>query len=312
VLNCVWSETSLDPDSRSHYAIATLVNNALDRAELGFIHRNGFKQLPADADGAVVIIHGEHQVSQVDEVMDGINRLKWSVIIVIGDDMAQFPSDKLLDPRRKVWLQMPVPRQHDRIDRKLICGYPHDAPAYIALCEKELRDKPLNWFYSGQVNHLNRRQCVAQLKMMPAGSGFLNESPGFWSGLPRDEYYRKLASCKVAPCPTGAATPDTLRLGEALEAGCVPIVEDRWPPGFPRKGQPGLTGYWRYVLGEEPPFPTLVNWADFPALYEKALSGWPSNRDQLQEWWRGYKQKMWAWLKEDVDTARRWTGCWRP
>lgn len=301
-MNCVWSETSLDPDNRSHYAIATLVNNALDRAELGFIHRNGFKELPNTGEGAVVIVHGEHEAPRAEEVIRNILALPWAVVIIIGDDMAQFPADRLLGSRRKVWVQMAVPGRHDNVSRKIICGYPHDAPAFLAHCEKEKRERPLDWFYSGQVNHLNRRQCILQLRMIHRG--LLVESPGFWQGLPRDEYYRKLSSCKVAPCPTGAATPDTLRFAEALEAGCVPIVEDKWPPGFPRGGRPGMTGYWKYVLGEEPPFPVLTNWSDFPMLFDNALREWPINRDRLQEWWVGYKGKMARWLEEDVNSVR--------
>jgi hypothetical protein len=306
-LNVVWSETSLDPDGRSHYALCTLVNNTLDRAELGFIHRNGFQQLPekfsgtGNGAGAVVIIHGGHQAGEAPKIIESVRRLGWAISIVVGDEEGIFPTELLLGPRHKVWVQMPVIGKHDHADRRLICGYPHDAPAYLALCEDEKRERRLNWFYAGQVNHDSRRACVAQLQMMR--DGFLYRSPGFWNGLPRDEYYRLLASCKIAPCPAGAATPDTLRVAEALEAGCVPIVEDRWPPFFPRGGR-AKTGYWEYVFGEKPPFPILTDWRDFPTLYDQALHEWPTNRDRLQSWWSSYKIKMCSWLVEDVNAVR--------
>lgn len=301
MIDCVWSETSLDADNRSHYGIATLVNNALDRAELGFVHRNGFKELPPGTEGAVVIVHGDHQAGNAQPVIDAVARLSWAVTIVIGGDEGLFPSERLQGHRKKVWVQMPIPGVHDFADRKLICGFPHDAPACLELCAGEKLRRSLNWAYSGQVNNANRRACVAQLKMHL--HGFLNPTPGFWQGLGRVEYYRMLADCKVAPCPTGAATPDTLRLSEALEAGCVPIAEDRWPPFFPRKGKGG-TGYWEYVLGEKPPFPTLTDWGHFPALLDRAISEWPYNRDRLQEWWQSYKGQMRAWLQEDVAGVR--------
>jgi len=282
--------------------MATLVNNSLDKAELGFVHRNGFKQLPADVDGAVVIIHGSHQLTDVDAVVGDIVRLKWSVSIVICDEEGVFPINRLTGLRRKVWIQMPIPKVHDIADRRLICGYPNDAPVYLQHCQKEMKERPLNWFYSGQVNHQRRRECIAQLKM--TNHGFLFESPTFWGGLPRDEYYQKLASCKVAPCPSGAATPDTFRVWESLEAGCVPVVEDKWPPFFPRLGGYGQTGYWKLVLGEDPPFPVLTDWRDWPALIDQSLRDWPVNRDRLQEWWKGYKAKMTRWLEEDVNAVR--------
>jgi len=302
LINCVWSENPISADNRSWYGLSTLINNAMDKAELGLVHRNGFKQLPPDADGAVVVIHGGHQVSEAAQLFNQINRLSWSVTIVIGDEEGAFPTQGLVGPRRRLWVQMPIPGVHDHATRKIICGYPHDTPIFLIHCEKELREKPLGWFYAGQVNHQWRRECVTQLKMM--NQGFLLESPGFWSGLERGEYYKKFASCKVAPCPAGACTPDTLRVAEALEAGCVPVVEDRWPPFFPRRGHKE-TSFWRYVLGEEPPFPTIVHWSDFPMAYDQALRDWPGNRDKLQDWWKGYKERMKNWLEEDVNAVVR-------
>ena len=298
-LSCVWSETSLDPDSRSHYGIATLLNNALDRAELGFIHRNGFKELPPDTQGAVVIIHGTHEASTANQVVNNIDRLTWSVVIVIGDEAAIFPTDRLYRPRRKVWIQMPVPVRHDIADRRLICGYPHDAPAFLE--HYKGLPRPYDWSFAGQVNHPHRRQCVEVLRAMH--NGYLFESPTFWNGIPRDEYYKVLAQSKVVACPPGAATPDTLRVAEALEAGCIPVADDRWPPGFPRNGAVGMMGYWRYVLGEEPPFPLIRDWRDFPAIVAQQLVGGTEKADRIQSWWQGYKGRMREWLRDDVTSV---------
>lgn len=303
MISCVWSETSLDADNRSHYGIATLVNNALDRAELGFVHRNGFKELPPEENGAVVIVHGEHQAPNAQYVVDMVARLGWAVTIVIGDDAGIFPSERLQAPRKKVWVQMPIPGVHDFADRRLICGFPHDAPACLELCEKEKRQRAYSWSFAGQVNNENRRRCVAQLRMLH--HGFLLETPGFWQGLDRVEYYRGMANSKIVMCPSGACTPDTLRLAEALEAGCVPIADDRWPPFFPRRGpRQGMTGYWEYVLGYRPPFPVLSSWSDLPAAYDQALREWPANAEALRSWWLIYKETMRTWLQEDVASVR--------
>lgn len=298
MLNCVWSETSLDADNRSHYGIATLVNNALDRAELGFVHRNGFAQLSADAAGAVVIVHGEHQARAFQRTVDDVNRLGWAVVIVIGDDAALFPLERFDRNRRKFWVQMAVPGRHDWADRKLICGFPHDAPAFLEHC-KDLPRRYV-WSFSGQVNHAWRRECLAQLQTMP--DGFVMQTPGFWQGLDRAEYYKLLAESKFVVCPSGACTPDTLRVAEALEAGAIPVADDRFPPGYPRRAQPGYvtTGYWRYALGVEPPFPTLTNWAEFSGVLDEWSRDYELRRHNLQAWWQGYKKQMSRWLEDDV------------
>lgn len=297
--NCVWAEGSLDADNRSHYGVATLVNNALDKAELGFVHRNGFAQLPDDARGAVVVVHGEHQARDAQRVVDNINRLGWSVVIVIADETGAFPTDWLRRDRSRVWVQMPVPGRHDWVHRKLICSHPHDAESFLCHYLGEMKARPYDWSFCGQVNNTNRRNCVAKLRNF--SNGYLYESPRFWDGLPRNEYYRIMASSKIVMCPTGSATPDTMRVAEALEAGCVPIVEDKYPPSYPIRGVgTGLEGYWRYVLGETPPFPTITSWDELDGVYARVIENWEAYVSLIQSWWRGYKNRMTSWLEEDV------------
>ena len=292
MFNCVWAEGSLEADNRSHYALATLINNMLDRTEgLGFVHRNGFEQLPEDAPGAVIVIHGEHLMGKILELSERIKNLRWAISIIIGDEPAQFRSNFLVGDRKKVWIQMPIPGRSDHASRRLICGYPHDAPIFLANCADLIAKKSLDWSFAGQVNNINRRQCAQILRELK--NGFLYESPRFWSGIPRDEYYGIMADSKVVVCPTGACTPDTLRVAEALEAGCVPIVEDRWPSST-------TTGYWKYVLGEEPPFPLVTQWSDFTKVLDATLAGWPTICGNLQLWWKDYKSRMCSWLSEDM------------
>ncbi len=290
MINCVWAEGSLEADNRSRYATNTLLNNALDKSEVGFVHRNGFAELSGGASGAVVVIHGEHQKDQVTELADRVARLDWALTIVMGDEPRVFPSQRFTGPRRKVWRQYPIPGRHDHEDRRLIAGYPSDCPAHLFHLKGEMRRKPLDFSFMGQVANSSRRACVAQLRGLP--NGHVYESPGFWQGLPREEYYRIMAESKIVACPAGGAFPESLRLGEGLEAGCVPIVEDYRFNGV---------SYWRHVLGEEPPFPVLLNWSEFPQLLNQTLSGWPANRDRLQVWWAEYKKRMCGWLVEDLN-----------
>jgi len=148
----------------------------------------------------------------------------------------------------------------------------------------------------GQVTHIRRIQCVEQLRKMP--NGYLLENKGFWQGLERSEYYRVLASAKIIPCPSGPTTPDSFRMAEALEAGCLPIVDATCPVrGYPE-------GFWRNIFGYDPPFPIIEDWRDLPRVMEISLQGWPDNRNRAYEWWKGYKGRMKQWLAEDLNTLR--------
>lgn len=310
MVNVVWSECPLASDNRARYATNTLLNLAMDHAEVGLVHRNGFENLPPDAKGAIVVIHGEHQVGIARELISRVRQLQWSLSIVTGDECSLFPSWELVGANRKVWQQYPVPGQHDFADRRLTAGYPHDCPNHLDLLRSQFSatgvggygvfdtDRIYDFSYVGQVNHAGRRACVNVLKTML--NGYVYETPGFWQGLDRAEYYRILTRTKVVACPAGGAIPESLRIGEGIEAGCMVVVDDRWPPGFPRLGRPGMNGYWRHVLQEEPPFPVIQDWRAFPEVLEDVLRGWPANRDRLREWWGGYKRRWAKWLEDDL------------
>ncbi len=294
MIDCVWYEGSLEADNRSRYATNTLLNNGLDRAEVGFVHRNGPQELPVDAKGCVCVLHGEHLAHRVDEIRAWSDRLDWVLFIIMGDEPRIFRSESLKTWRRKIYRQYPLPGKHDHEDRFLVAGYPADCPIFLEHLKEELAQKPLTWVYMGQVNNPSRRQCAEQLKTQLHGRyepGYLYESPGFWRGLPRDEYYRRLAEAKVAICPAGGAWPESLRIWEGMEAGCVPIVEDCLLGG---------KSYWQHVLGEEPPFPTLRHWSDLPGRLGAVLENYSDLRERLGRWWQAYKLRLPRWLEQDL------------
>lgn len=292
----VWYEGVSGLEKRSRYGIATLLNDAFDGArEFEFWHQDTMSGV---YDGAVVVLHGDHLRNRVDAIRVDLAALAWALVVVIGDEASVFPSSRITAPNRILWQQMPIPGIHNFAKRKLICGYPHDTQMHLANYDAMSVDRPHDWFFSGQVNHTRRRLCVDQLQNLRNGD--LVCTPGFWQGLDRAEYYRRMAQAKVVVCPAGVSTPDTLRVAEALEAGCVPIVDGlHYRMGYP-------TGYWQYVLGEQPPFPLIEDdWRSLPAVMEKVLSEWPSNRNQCVEWWKSYKRKMVSWMSDDLQAIRR-------
>ena len=290
-----WHEGSLDGDSRSRYADAGLLNETFDK--LGCCnHYTPFNSLPPDTRGAVVVVHGGNEQNQVDNIVADLNTLKWALVVVFCDDEASFNTRRLVAPNRKIWQQMPIPGKHDFVDRRIICGYPGDAPQHLARFNQRSVDRHLDWFFAGQVNHPRRYACTEQLRRIP--NGCLVETPGFWQGLSRPEYYEKMSQAKIIPCPAGPVTPDTIRMAEALEAGCVPLIDDK--PGaraFP-------TGFWPYVLGENPPFPVISDWSDLPRVMDEQLAQWPANRDRCLLWWTGYKQSWIDNMRADIEELR--------
>lgn len=66
---------------------------------------------------------------------------------------------------------------------------------------------------------------------------------------------------RFVPCPMGNISPETLRLFEALEWGCVPVT----------KIYRGLD-YYKYIFGDHP-LPLINEWSEMKYLIEKLNSG---------------------------------------
>jgi hypothetical protein len=110
-----------------------------------------------------------------------------------------------------------------------------------------------------------------------------------------------MAVAKIIPCPSGPVTPDTFRLWEALESGCVPIVDASCPKiGFPPY-------FWERMFGEKPPFQLVHNWDCLPDLIQEQVNEWPSNAIALQGWWANYQSFSYSWLMIDFNSLRRQT-----
>jgi len=98
-----------------------------------------------------------------------------------------------------------------------------------------------------------------------------------------DEEYRSMVTDTVfAPCPMGNTTPDTLRLYESLENGCIPIVEKRW-----------TIDYFGRIFPDGCPIPRFQSWAA-AARWVQAQSGEERDRLQreIQHWWTSEKAKL--------------------
>jgi hypothetical protein len=193
--------------------------------------------------------------------------------------------------KRLIYVMHPRPGRHDTADRFMVNSYAPDTKM-LAGCYKEYMEKPLDWFFAGQLGHPRREECVVAIGSVP--NGHLHTSKGFTQGLLHNEYFRGLASAKFAPCPSGPETPDTFRLYEALEAGCIPIV-DSLPS---RKGYPA--GFWENLFGEVPPFPILDDWGSVAGTIEEMLPRWKEESIKVFAWWQRMKRRYRLELQQDI------------
>lgn len=252
---------------------------------------------PEDARGGVVVFKGGNNADLLHMLKHDMDEHfpEWCLLIIAGDEECRVDWTRIQHANMRLWLALPRPLIHrDCPDgtRFFGCGYPPDAPAWLA---QHTEDRPLDWSYAGQVNHPRRTKCLDEMENLPNGRSVRTE--GFTQGLPRPDYFELMASSKLVPCPSGPTTPDTFRMWEALEAGCLPIVDAKTPGDL-------VPGYWEFLIGGTPPFPVIESWTAVDELVPDLLNGWPDNGNRVWCWWQRHKRDMAHWLIDDIQQLR--------
>lgn len=133
-------------------------------------------------------------------------------------------------------------------------------------------------------------RVASRFEMLAA---FSDLAPGYvlpqGKRIPRHEFLDVLTQSKFVPCPMGNVMLETWRAYEALEAGCIPLLERR-----------PTMDYYRNLLGEHP-IPTFSSWRDARRFVVRELAA-PEELDRRQaallQWWSGAKE---AWRRRVAD-----------
>lgn len=256
----------------------------------GFTIHDDFATLPSEATGAVVCIPARYHISAEDvkAINEDIAALDWVIMILSSDEETWFPLDQLKHPNMKVWATTPHPELHKNIDG-LLGEFMQYGAHDMLRASGDGTDRPLDYFFSGQITH-ERRQLAAKamISMQKYRDDIHGEqifTEGFTQGIPPKDYYDKLAHAKTAPAPSGAVTPSSFRVFEALEAGTIPIADNVSPqPGYPK-------GYWQFLFGGEH-FPILTNYDQLEGYTKDQLDDYPHGANKIFAWWQGYKRDL--------------------
>lgn len=96
------------------------------------------------------------------------------------------------------------------------------------------------------------------------------------------DYQDLMLNSIFIPCPRGHWNLESYRLSEALECGCIPIVETE------------PIDYYRKFLGDHP-FITVRTWDEAPEKIEELLAdrvALEERRQKCMQWWAAYKNDM--------------------
>lgn len=252
--------------------------------------------IPADIDGAIIVLPARNQTEYIDRLNEDIAQLKWVILMVMGDEENSFPVEQIRHNNIKIWVMSPRPGRHEKYD-KLGTGYPHHMHKYIP---KRAPDKPLDFFFAGQITHPRRELCRQALEFILKhvvanelkGEAYYSE--GFTQGLTHSEYFSKMLSAKSGVAPSGPQTPDSFRIFELLEAGCVPVADT-----FTDKDD-FQDDYWAFFFDEFPPFLILRDYDSLLHWFTYAKDNYPALNNKVFAWWQGKKRKAALKIRDQI------------
>ncbi len=149
------------------------------------------------------------------------------------------------------------------------------------------------WSFAGDPKKTTRTEMLAAMESLGGGFKHLTSDFNSADALPVSAYRALMDESIFIPCPSGWSNLDSFRVYEALEAGCIPIVEKR--PNF---------DYFARLCGPHP-LPTVSTWSEVPALIQRlqADGSVEALRQTCAEWWTSYVPALKQSLEKTVKDA---------
>jgi len=246
--------------------------------------------MPPDG-GSVVVIPARQNAKYIKEINKILQSIEWALVILTGDEEGEFPVEQLDHPNMRIWLMTPQKdRDYSNVRRFIGTMYP---PGLRQHLRSNPPDKSTPVFFSGQDTHSRRHEAIAAFQNYKGAD--VTGTPGFIQGLDQKNYWDRLAGAKIAPAPGGPVSPDSFRLFEALETGCVPIVDVA-------SGKEHFPEFWEMIFGKNRPLLEITDWHRAGTIANKAIQNWPAEANKVFNWWQHYKRDLSYGLRDDVNS----------
>lgn len=241
-------------------------------------------------DNSIIVISAWQKSSDCKAYFQKLHKMKYKFgVILLSDERYIVPKDLYKYPAfvfRNYWNKNFIGQKNVAIFplgyKKGFWqdGYPTIKPA---------AQRHLTWSFVGQITKKPTREAmITALKTFP--NCFVYETFA-WAdpnSLDAISYRNILLDSLFVPCPAGWVNLDSFRVYEALECGCIPIVEK------------GSEDYFSRYFGEHP-FITVDSWEQVPRHMNELLANpdlLEQRRIQCYEWWQAHKKMLNThWIK---------------
>ena len=157
----------------------------------------------------------------------------------------------------------------------------------------------LGWLDNSN-SYQNERNAFVEAAKLCGDNLFVLASNGFSSGYNVGLYSAVMEDSIFAPCPAGNS-PETIRLYDALELGCIPISLSH---AF-------LTSDDALAAIGPVPFPILSSWGELPSFLDSMKAVALSSPDEIAAlqaktiyWWGSYKEFIQNKISSGIDLLR--------
>jgi len=147
-------------------------------------------------------------------------------------------------------------------------------------------NRKYKWAFTGTPHKSSRHDLLYQLSNIKPF--FCHKTKKFDKNIISvDKMSEVFSSTEFIPCPNGFFHPETYRVYEALECGCIPIVENAYK-------------YYDRLFPNNP-FLKVDMWAEAKNI----INGWNDNkikmkREECKNWWDDLKNKLQDSLKNKI------------
>jgi len=250
-----------------------LLKEIFDKYEIDQVKVNSIPKV----DRGFVIVPGPQSLGHEETINKEIQNISRVLLFITGDEESRFDINKINHPNIEIWIQ--YPNESNKQYNKLPIGVPQHLKQFLP----EYPIKHYDLYFGGQITHARRQQLAKAIQKMP--STLFKPTEGFAQGDHPTEYYRNLASARIAPAPSGAVTIDTFRFFEAIEMLCLPIGDK-----INSKGD--AIDFYNIVFGYDIPVSLVSNWAELRILVPALLNQYPHNMHKVVCWWMKYKRDL--------------------
>ena len=195
-------------------------------------------------------------------------------LIHLGDESGVYDSSLIYNKCNYIWRTFCSNKYFN--NKKVSClpiGYKSGT-----LFKKEIVDRKYKWAFIGTPHKSSRHDLLFQLSGIKPS--FSHKTKKFNEQIiDVNEMSEILTSTQFIPCPNGFVHPETYRLYEALECGCIPIVENAYK-------------YYDRLFSNNP-FIKIDRWVEAkPIIKEWKDDQIEQKREECRAWWSQYKNQL--------------------